>query len=209
MIKNRNYLPQYLNDNSLLGTGVEVGVKNGGFSKHILRHWKGELLYSIDSWQMTNTSAQKGKKYSSNKLTICEELSASGTISTEHVLSTHFNEERYNRSKLALSKFKQRSIILIKTSIDGSKIIPNNSLDFCYIDADHSYESVYEDLNTWFFKVKTGGVLCGHDYALKTGKQRNVIGVKRAVDQFCTEQKLNLTTDTSEGAEPTSWYIEI
>ena len=201
MIKNRNYLPHYLNENNLQGTGVEVGVKNGRFSKHILKYWKGKLLYSIDSWQLKNPSARKGKKNSST-----------------------FNEDRYNRTKRALSEFKQRSIILIKTSIEGSKIIPNNSLDFCYIDADHSYDSVYEDLNTWFFKVKTGGLLCGHDYALKTGNHRNVIGVKRAVDQFCTEQKLNLTTDTSEelvhpgghlqptpgrGAEPTSWYIQV
>ena len=36
--------------------------------------------------------------------------------------------------------------------------------DFVYIDGLHDYKSVYEDLTCVFSKVKSGGVIAGHDY---------------------------------------------
>ena len=50
-------------------------------------------------------------------------------------------------------------------SVDAAKTYANNSLDFVFIDADHEYESVKEDIKAWFPKVKVGGILAGHDYA--------------------------------------------
>jgi hypothetical protein len=38
------------------------------------------------------------------------------------------------------------------------------SLDYVYIDADHSYKSVQEDLIAWYPKVKVGGLFAGHDW---------------------------------------------
>lgn len=40
----------------------------------------------------------------------------------------------------------------------------DNSIDGVYIDGDHSYESVSEDIAVWYPKIKSGGFLCGHDY---------------------------------------------
>jgi len=50
-------------------------------------------------------------------------------------------------------------------SISGSRIYKDKSLDFVFIDANHSYDSVINDLNAWFPKVKSGGHIAGHDYA--------------------------------------------
>ena len=41
----------------------------------------------------------------------------------------------------------------------------DNSVDFVFVDADHSYEGVRKDIIAWFPKVKEGGILAGHDYA--------------------------------------------
>jgi hypothetical protein len=41
--------------------------------------------------------------------------------------------------------------------------IEDESLDICFIDADHSYESVRSDIQLYLPKVKKGGLLCGHD----------------------------------------------
>ena len=41
--------------------------------------------------------------------------------------------------------------------------IANDSLDICFIDADHIYEGVKRDIGLYLPKVKSGGVLCGHD----------------------------------------------
>jgi hypothetical protein len=49
-------------------------------------------------------------------------------------------------------------------SIEATKKFQDNSFDFIYIDAHHSYESVTQDLNTWYPKLRVGGVICGHDF---------------------------------------------
>ena len=42
--------------------------------------------------------------------------------------------------------------------------IPDESLDLVFIDADHSYNAVSNDLPFWWKKVKKGGWLLGDDY---------------------------------------------
>ena len=58
--------------------------------------------------------------------------------------------------------------------------IDAGSLDLAFIDADHSYERIFADIRAWLPKVKTGGVLCGHDYGSSAGDHA---GVKQAVHQ--------------------------
>jgi predicted O-methyltransferase YrrM len=50
-------------------------------------------------------------------------------------------------------------------SIAASKNYPDQSLDFVFIDANHSYEAVKDDIQSWYPKVKTGGYIGGHDYS--------------------------------------------
>jgi cephalosporin hydroxylase len=40
----------------------------------------------------------------------------------------------------------------------------DNSIDFIYIDGNHSYESVTKDLQLYLPKIKKGGFISGHDY---------------------------------------------
>ena len=51
-----------------------------------------------------------------------------------------------------------------KTSEEASTLYSNNSLDFVFIDADHSYEQVQKDIKAWEPKIKNGGIIAGHDY---------------------------------------------
>lgn len=37
-------------------------------------------------------------------------------------------------------------------------------MDLVFIDADHRYDHVVEDILAWYPKVKSGGIICGHDY---------------------------------------------
>ncbi len=55
-------------------------------------------------------------------------------------------------------------IVMITDSFSASKSFADESLDFCFIDGDHSYNSVFSDLSFWWPKIKPGGVLAGHDY---------------------------------------------
>ena len=58
-------------------------------------------------------------------------------------------------------------------SIDCSKEVEDNSIDLVYIDGNHQYEAILEDIKEWFPKIKTGGFLSGHDYW--TARTRNAI----------------------------------
>lgn len=49
-------------------------------------------------------------------------------------------------------------------SVDAAKLYEDNSIDFVFIDACHDYECVLEDIKAWYPKVKSGGILAGHDY---------------------------------------------
>ena len=53
-------------------------------------------------------------------------------------------------------------------SLDFVASVPDQSLDFVYIDGDHSYEAVKKDIIAWIPKVKIGGVICGHDITWTT-----------------------------------------
>lgn len=67
------------------------------------------------------------------------------------------------------------------TSTEAAQSYPDNSLDFVFIDADHTYEAVKQDIEAWWPKVKPGGILAGHDY--NPGPDENGVdyGVGRAV----------------------------
>jgi predicted O-methyltransferase YrrM len=62
----------------------------------------------------------------------------------------------------------------------------NESFDFVYIDAQHDYDSVKKDIANWYPKLTSGGCLAGHDYC------DGWPGVKRAVNEFCKENDLQL-----------------
>jgi predicted O-methyltransferase YrrM len=78
------------------------------------------------------------------------------------------------------------------TSEEFASQIEDGSLDFVYIDGDHSYESCKKDIETWLPKVKKGGVIAGHDYLAAC-----FLGVVTAVNEtFGTPDK---------NYEDTSW----
>ena len=67
--------------------------------------------------------------------------------------------------------------ILQKDSVHARDHFSDRSIDLVFVDADHSYEAVKNDLEAWLPKVTRHGVLCGHDYTVRPG-------VRRAVDEM-------------------------
>ena len=58
-----------------------------------------------------------------------------------------------------------RPDLRIVLGMPGAVVIPDGSVDGLFIDADHSPESVAEDLDRYISAVKPGGLIGGHDYA--------------------------------------------
>lgn len=161
------------------GCGVEVGTFKAEFSKFILENWSG-TLYMVDVWRPL------GKEYLDS--------------------SNHGNHQNqiYSHAMNNLRGLEDRGIMIRSNSQKGSEIFQNESLDFVYIDANHAYDFVVQDIELWFPKVKKGGYLWGHDYIsldwyndphfLENKKDKHiwsnnfyhgVFGVNPAVDEFC------------------------
>lgn len=78
------------------------------------------------------------------------------------------------------------------TSTQASHLYEDKSLDFVFIDADHTKEGIEADLKCWYPKVKDGGVLAGHDYDYPV--------IKQALNDF-------LGKDMCRVIEPNTWVF--
>lgn len=182
---NRQGLLQLVGNKFPSGKGAEIGTFKGEFSKEIMKVYEG-TLYMIDVWRPL------GDEY---------------LDSSNHFLhSTAYSEAMENTKG-----YEDRAIMVRASSEIASKMFADESLDFVYIDANHAYDFVKQDIALWFPKVKKGGYVMGHDYLkidwyndpnfAPNGKDKfiysegfyhGVFGVNPAVDEFCKENKYKI-----------------
>jgi|CXWL01.1.fsa_nt_gi predicted O-methyltransferase YrrM len=114
--------------------------------------------------------------------------------------------ESITKKKLAPYK----ATIIKKDSQAAAKKFVDESLDFVYIDADHTYESVKNDIHAWVKKVRKGGIVAGHDYYVFRSGNRGVID---AVNEYVKEHKIKLSTTNWDKENPLrddrqpSWFF--
>lgn len=87
-----------------------------------------------------------------------------------------------------VKKLKPYNYTLLKmTSAEALSFIENESLDFVYIDGNHKFKYVLQDIEGWSQKVRTGGIVSGHDYYdFRTG------GVVEAVNLYVKKHNIDL-----------------
>ena len=138
--------------------GAELGVAAGEYSLELCKANNWELFMGIDPW-----------------------ISYRG-------YTDYQKESTFNRLELeARERMKDQSfyVFLKLKGEDALETIKDESLDFCYIDANHKDPFVSQDIAGWYKKVRSGGILAGHDYV----KSKKVnIDVVSAVHNF-TEEK--------------------
>lgn len=145
--------------------GVEVGVFRGVLSRYLLR--KGvQRLFMVDNW----LPAEEQPDHYRETRDYCAGLSR--------------DEAAANRAQaLAVSSaYSERAVVIEMASVAASEKIGDRSMDFVFLDADHSYDGLMADIAAWSPKVRTGGWLCGHDYR-NVMEQFDFSGVDRAVDE--------------------------
>jgi hypothetical protein len=91
-------------------------------------------------------------------------------------------DELYNK----VSKNLPRNLSIIrKKSEEALNDLENSSLDWTYLDGDHTYEAVKTDLKLSWDKVKKGGLITGDNYHY-AGDWDD--GVRVAVNEFIGEK---------------------
>jgi hypothetical protein len=106
--------------------------------------------------------------------------------------SNHTQESmdaKYENTMERLKPYPNITIIR-KTSMDAVKDVANESLDFVYIDGFHDFDWVMSDLIFWAPKVRSAGIIAGHDYYPFFRA-----GVMTAVDAYV------------KGHHVTDWYV--
>jgi hypothetical protein len=99
-------------------------------------------------------------------------------------------EANYRKTLVAIRAF----------SVEAAKEVPDSSLDFVYLDANHSYSAVCADLRAWYPKVREGGLISGHDFV----DSGDPFGVKSAVLEFIRELPVDLYVAPKE--EWKTWF---
>jgi len=72
---------------------------------------------------------------------------------------------------------RDRITVLEMFTVDAAKQLQHLSFDMIFIDADHSYEAARADITNYLPLLRSGGLMCGHDY------NKNHPGVVRAVNE--------------------------
>lgn len=156
--------------------GAEIGVLKGGTSRALLFACRKLHLTMVDAWTPPECdSAYVRSRDPAARLSVDEQQ--------------HNFEEAFRNTQFAV----ERRTICRKRSVDAAEDVPDESLDFAFIDADHSYEGCSKDIAAWWPKIRPGGVLTGHDYGARADRL-GLWGVSRAVDEFSTERRLEVKT---------------
>jgi predicted O-methyltransferase YrrM len=128
----------------------------------------------LGAW-LGKSSAYLCDKATSQEITIID--SFKGT--TEYIDSYYKLAKTNDIYELFLENMGDRKYNVIKgTSKVAAKMFLNESLDVVFIDLDHTYEAVKEDIKLWLPKVKKGGFIAGDDY------HEHWKGVIQAVDEL-------------------------
>lgn len=186
--RRENFFPMLI-ERLHLDTVVEVGVDKGQFSHCLLSKSNLKKFYGIDPWINDFGSDYRPGFFDPN------------------------GENRMKEAADRLAEFGDRVELVKNYSAIAAPYFPNDSLDFVYIDGDHSLEGIMFDLYHWFPKVREGGLMGFDDY--KNGANsgmKNYFGdqlpfaVKTALDFFC--DKFGLKLNITGGRVPNAWFVK-
>lgn len=158
------------------GTFIELGAYKGKSTSYIVT----EIVNNNKNVNFITIDTFKGESGSTDK----EEI-----IAYKKVDVSKMYEEFNENTKHLKDSFK----VIVGKSDDSSVNFDDDSVDAIFIDAGHSYESVYNDIKSWLPKIKNGGIISGHDYG-------SWPGVKLAVDDIFVK---------IDKIENNCWFVKI
>ena len=172
--------------------GAEIGVWKGSSSEKFLK--KGlKKFYIVDSWSLSGYDP--AFQVNDPTISLTNILNNyQGLVGSKH--PSDF-EDYYNKIYKGVVKkfsgYKEAEICRMGANEWFEQYKKTGEkLDWIYIDGDHSYTGVKNDLNNAIEVVKPGGLIIGDDYKWKS-LTADKGGVKKAVNEFVSQRSLNLS----------------
>ena len=150
--------------------GAEIGVQEGIYSEILCKNNPQMKLFGVDPW-----------------LTYVTHIGEDGPKSPDNKSSQEMCDKFYEETKVRMAPYNFE--IIKESSMDAVKRFEDESLDFIYIDANHEYSHVMEDLTEWHKKLRKGGIISGHDYYY-IKEPRSLMHVKTAVNAYVKLNKI-------------------
>jgi hypothetical protein len=157
---------------------LEIGVFKGDFLKYLINNCKPGTIDAVDLFEGLNCSAD-----------------VDGNNMVYYDLNKSFLELSEQFKDFSnINIYKSESSCFLEKQMD-------DKYDIIYIDGDHSYKGVKNDLISAYNKIKDGGFIMGHDYAINLKKTSHIykFEVKKAVNDFCKEYKQNIIAIALDG----------
>lgn len=159
--------------------GVEVGVERGHYSKVLLVENPKLHLYCVDAW-----AAYDGYR--------------------EHVPQERLDGFYLETDARLNSVAPGRYTLIREYSLKAAQSFEEESLDFVYLDANHTYDDVTADLEAWAPKVRPGGIVSGHDYCHRSSLNYGVI---EAVDDYAAHHGVSLFILKGDRSPSWMWIV--
>jgi predicted O-methyltransferase YrrM len=180
----RGYLFQLASDAPANAQVVEVGSWMGASTCFIAGGLKGERakIFAVDNFQGLSTCGEDAAWYNRH----FKQLGANSTL-------------EIFRENFASLGFTQRSEPVVSDSLAAAKKLEalRGTIDFVFIDGDHSYDACRADILAWSPYVKRGGVIAFHDFGsradgvtraifeeIKAGRFAEIVGVAGTIIAF-------------------------
>lgn len=149
-------------------TIVEIGVALGDFSEQIIKICKPSSFIAIDIFQIHTQETIWGK-------------------STKEIFN-HGSHLDYFTKRFQREINSEVVSILEGDSVVSLEKLPDHSVDIVYIDANHSYEAVSNELTIVKRKIKDTGYIILNDYTLVDPFMITPYGVIQATNEFMIEE---------------------
>ncbi len=149
------------------GVGAELGVHKGYFSPVLLDRLAPEKLYLIDPWYLQGKQWAWGEGNRRAVDALCRIL-------------------RELEDELAAGK----AVLWIEDDLVALTRMPDQHLDWAYLDTTHQYDQTVRELRLLKLKIKPGGIIAGDDWQPDASHRHH--GVCKAVREFVDREQYTL-----------------
>jgi hypothetical protein len=169
---------QYFDDQNIVPKVCELGVLNGDNALNLIEIFKPKICYLIDSYSRKSQFEYKQLSKLHKFMNSLDEYSEyyGGSLNRQSTFNSIF--------KTAKNKLKNTDAMFIRENTRDAISEIEYELDFIYIDANHNYEHVLEDLVTYSKILSKEGIIQLNDVVMHESAHKQNIGVIDALNRF-------------------------